>query len=1403
MTTYDFQQFGHLDRYGIRSGPKLAFVALWCLLAQIIGISVGSATLLTFESGAGKLRYGARVAAQTQDDQHYDLTGGATPNVTVRWGSAGITFGGGFGSLANVRSNFPSSFRITFSADEGHLVQLSYFDLAARTTLGSDPTIRLVEVRDGAGALLFSENNVDVSKSDFTRFEFDPPLSAAWLRVTVDGSNLGGNRNIGIDNVLFAQAPAAPPITKIEAASLAVYSQEASSGAPEKAQDPVRREFTLAVDPTHVLASKLMPTGGTDPPDLVNGYHLHTHAEHFESVGAAESGLPSGPYEITVARKRSGDLVLVPEISFPAPAEAMSPPRLLNPVEAQLLDPSSDFRFRWDPPDAKSFSAVRFRILSPSGLVLVSESLPPDVSSYLLPGTTLPVTGRYQGEIAFLDETSAVTSAHPELEEPVILTSFSGSATTFPIRAEPRPVYGDYLSIFLNSTDDHGFDADIDGDGLSNGREFLLGTNPVRPDPTTVPINVLEAGAGFELKRLAGRHAEQLYRWQVSKDLRTWRTLGPGEEILLPAANPGTTRFQVRPFSLGTASYARLAFEAPGSLSRVESILTADPVQGGTMEIKVDGLETLAPDGIHVWFDDKPFPIVSVDAASNTVTALAPLTSSVNQIGIDMGFGPVFTEVNMELREAKLPEGLDLATEKGRLIGGLRNLISNMRTEALDVGDPLLFELLGGIVEEAETTLMDEITDEEAAPLVAILHSSGVYSALEASPGNRVARDGASTEWEEIKNRREWRRHWEEISRLLEPVNLMLLISPSPAGKTEKLILFIYSIAKLSKSTAESRNLMGPSVLVPNTLSVSLSDGVQEIPYKEAAELQFSADFVATTTNSGATLRVLVDSIAFLTKGFAEAEAVKKLISFLNKLLGAVTKKLTDNNGAHPKNKRANGVTFPLDPAEFADVDVYVSLSDEGAAEVKPVAGVGSYQIKGTKRGPLQLCVSLVDTVSQVSHRTCVDVVVKNQKPYVKSEEPLRIKASPEGVGEITLELADDDEEDRDKLRAWVSLQPDSGTVTGTLASGFHYKFGEGRVPTAPSYVDSFSVPESADDPNSVSTQLVAPPLAELQDGFEITFTDEIDEVAVTVSLDLSEVKWQPRVVLSALSLSKVDYGEFRFFEKDNPHPEGPELIHQNPTVTYDPEVGTPKDHIVRLRYTYYSEDGSAASAPGEIILSAGANPYLFESEDFGDEWSVEGHYSACGPKERIGSDRSLSGNFGYTRIVKRENVDRETSLTIDQFHGIGCARGTYRFTLARFINNLAAYDPSQHGAIREISCSWDTIVYDGAGNAGMGLVAKQNGVYYVAFPRTYEAPFSREWTNRSYSGLVRKDFRPIWPRLFTTPETPWNPDFSAQGKPIQFGFIRAQSDDASRGGETGVDNWRVEIVPEPKSDNP
>lgn len=121
-------------------------------------------------------------------------------------------------------------------------------------------------------------------------------------------------------------------------------------------------------------------------------------------------------------------------------------------------------------------------------------------------------------------------------------------------------------------------------------------------------------------------------------------------------------------------------------------------------------------------------------------------------------------------------------------------------------------------------------------------------------------------------------------------------------------------------------------------------------------------------------------------------------------------------------------------------------------------------------------------------------------------------------------------------------------------------------------------------------------------------------------------------------------------------------------------------------------------------------------------------------------------------------------------------------------LHNGAVYNPAEKGAILTVNVSFDLRLFEGGSSNAVNYLPLlvQNGTYYRV-PRLSSA-VDNNWETFSYENLAASD----WVRL--SGPGPENPDFSAGGGPIQFGYVASngRSMAGSTATESGMDNWFV-----------
>jgi hypothetical protein len=188
------------------------------LTGAIVLITVpGRADMLLFNPTVGAFSnlnplpqgYGNRITAADQGGFHYDLVGGATPNVVTQFATGSMpaifTWDFQFGDLQNVIfAQEPRVFQFNLNADPGFLVTLNSFDMASWPML--DYTIKSVTIEDGNGAVLYSQSNplIKGANSTHTHFSFNG-VTANTLQIFFDSTNVDSD-DVGIDNINFSQS---------------------------------------------------------------------------------------------------------------------------------------------------------------------------------------------------------------------------------------------------------------------------------------------------------------------------------------------------------------------------------------------------------------------------------------------------------------------------------------------------------------------------------------------------------------------------------------------------------------------------------------------------------------------------------------------------------------------------------------------------------------------------------------------------------------------------------------------------------------------------------------------------------------------------------------------------------------------------------------------------------------------------------------------------------------------------------------------------------------------------------------------------------------------------------------------------------------------------------------------
>ena len=217
-----------------------------------------------------------------------------------------------------------------------------------------------------------------------------------------------------------------------------------------------------------------------------------------------------------------------------------------------------------------------------------------------------------------------------------------------------------------------------------------------------------------------------------------------------------------------------------------------------------------------------------------------------------------------------------------------------------------------------------------------------------------------------------------------------------------------------------------------------------------------------------------------------------------------------------------------------------------------------------------------------------------------------------------------------------------------------------------------------------------------------------------------------------------------------------------------------------------------AVVALAGVVGSAQASTSFFDGVFNNSDWSLTVLTNATGTGSTAqGFQVTTGGNLNEYREIRHQLV-----VTGPPYNG-----AVFSFHL----KNNAFYTPSTQGAISYIDYSEDSInfvpdtIVPGNGQAS-GLLILQNGKYYRQNNPLLVMPYSgySTWTANPAPGLLAADFAEV--SLAGIVNAGSNPDFSATGSIMQLGFHRGNSGNGGYDTDCGIDNWSVNIVPEPAS---
>jgi len=185
----------------------------------------------------------------------------------------------------------------------------------------------------------------------------------------------------------------------------------------------------------------------------------------------------------------------------------------------------------------------------------------------------------------------------------------------------------------------------------------------------------------------------------------------------------------------------------------------------------------------------------------------------------------------------------------------------------------------------------------------------------------------------------------------------------------------------------------------------------------------------------------------------------------------------------------------------------------------------------------------------------------------------------------------------------------------------------------------------------------------------------------------------------------------------------------------------------------------------------ASAQSFVFEETTF-DDASWDQTVQVQGNGGTANRAQITDGNPG-------PSADIDIALNTPGSASSGISSAAWLFSIA----SIHSYDPAA-GASVSIDYSEDAIMRIGQGNGhATALALRQDGILYLSFARRLFTP-ETSWTTKTLSNLVQSDFRSI--------ASAANPDFSSNGSPIEFGYVRGNSSppgSSSAFRVTGIDN--------------
>jgi len=207
---------------------------------------------------------------------------------------------------------------------------------------------------------------------------------------------------------------------------------------------------------------------------------------------------------------------------------------------------------------------------------------------------------------------------------------------------------------------------------------------------------------------------------------------------------------------------------------------------------------------------------------------------------------------------------------------------------------------------------------------------------------------------------------------------------------------------------------------------------------------------------------------------------------------------------------------------------------------------------------------------------------------------------------------------------------------------------------------------------------------------------------------------------------------------------------------------------------------GRSESALGHLAIATRPAIVFADGEFLDDDWLVSPVIDSSGPTFVHSDERAATGgNPGAFRRMT------------EQLQKNSIARVFY-------LSKSATYDPATQGAVYVIDYAEDCIDMESSELIGVysDFVIEQAGRRYYSFrpsPTTSHTCNQLNWSaGPSLSSLGRDDFRRWSGPACDVGEI--CPDFSANGKPMRFGFLREVAGSYGVVVVHGIDNWKVTV---------